>query len=526
MLTVSWHDDEGGHEARVTNAFTRLGRSPEADLRIADASVSRRHAALSKAGEQWTLRDLGSQNGMMVDGHLVREHAVEDGDTASLGEVALRFVFSVHDSIGLDKGTSQEEAIAFLQHRPGSVAMSASDVAEGKVPQSAAQQSGANDEVTGALSQLAAVARALIAATSLRALFERTLDVVLENTPVEHAFLLLHDASGNQLVPKAGRSRDGRSGGFPISQSIASHVFRRNESVLTLDAPDDPRFDGESIIAQNIRSVMCAPLLNHDTTLGVLFAGSTSGRIALKEHHLHLLTVIANLAAVAIDQIRLRERIEEELLLRSRLTRYHSPTLVDQLLASSQGQGEMPPVEREVSVLFADIVGFSTRTERMAPAAVSRLLNGLFSELVEIIFSHEGTLDKFLGDGLMAIFGAPNDLPKHACRAVECALAMQRRIEELDVREGSTEPVRLRIGINSGTVIAGDIGSERRVEYTVLGNAVNVAARLEAFVAQPGETVIGPATQAALDPHLSTEPLGPQTLKGIQEAVLAFRVVP
>jgi adenylate cyclase len=270
---------------------------------------------------------------------------------------------------------------------------------------------------------------------------------------------------------------------------------------------------------------MCAPLLTHDRTLGVVFAGSTSGRVPLKEHHLHLLTVIANLAAVAIDQGHLRQRVEEELVLRSRLTRYHSPTLVDELLADSEGRGAMPPMERDVLVLFADIVGFSTRTEHMAPAQVSRLLNGLFPELVEIIFAHGGTLEKCLGDGLMAIFGAPNDLPDHPRRAVECAMAMQKRVMELDVHEGADEPVRLRIGTNSGMAVAGDIGSARRVEYTVLGNTVNVTARLEAFVARPGETAIGPGTHAALGDAFATELLGPQTLKGIGEAIPAYRVI-
>jgi adenylate cyclase len=161
----------------------------------------------------------------------------------------------------------------------------------------------------------------------------------------------------------------------------------------------------------------------------------------------------------------------------------------------------------------------------MAPAQVSRLLNGLFSELVEIIFAHGGTLDKFLGDGLMAIFGAPNDLPDHRSRAVECAMAMQQRVAELDVREGADTPVQLRIGINSGMAVAGDIGSERRVEYTVLGNTVNVASRLESLVAQPNEIVIGSATQVDLGESILTEPLGPQILKGISEPVPAFRVV-
>ncbi len=184
----------------------------------------------------------------------------------------------------------------------------------------------------------------------------------------------------------------------------------------------------------------------------------------------------------------------------------------------------MLPKEREVSVLFADIAGFSTRSEAMAPAAVARLLNGLFSELVEIIFAHEGTLDKFLGDGLMAVFGAPNDVPRHPRRAVDCALAMQRRVAELDLREGADKPLRLRIGINSGPVVAGDIGSDRRVEYTVLGNTVNIASRLESFVARPGDTVIGPGTRAGLGEGIPVEELGEQTLKGIQAPVAAFRV--
>lgn len=525
MLTVFWTDEEGDHEIPLANPMTRVGRSPEADLRIANPSISRRHAVLLATDGVWTLRDLNSQNGTSVDGRPVREHTISDGDCIRLGEVTLRFVVSVKDSIRLNDALQPEIDASTREFHPGSIVMSASDVASGKSSPASGIPKELTADIAGSLSRLADVAKSLIAADSVESLFSRVLEVVLANTPVESISLLLHDPKINHLVPKASRCRHGKQDSFAISRDIALRVFRQNESILTLDAVDDPRFTSESIMTRGIRSVMCVPLLTHDSTLGVLFAGSTSQRVGLQEYHLHLLTVIANLAAVAIDQARLRQRVEEELLLRSRLTRYHSSTLIDKLIANSASGGLMLPTERNVSVLFADIEGFSTRSERMVPSAVARLLNSLFTELVEIIFAHEGTLDKFLGDGVMAVFGAPNDLPNHARQAVNCALAMQKRVAELDLREGSDTPMRIRIGINSGMAVAGDIGSERRVEYTVLGNTVNIAARLEAFVAQPGETIIGPATQAAIGTSIPTEDLGVQTLKGIREPVPAFRVL-
>lgn len=525
MLTVFWRDDEGAHEVRIERGSVRLGRSVEADLRIANPSVSRRHAILADTNGTWVLRDLQSQNGVRVNNLVTREHAIADGDVICLGDVPLRFVLSVKESIRLGDTAPPGSEAAGLGVEPGSIVLSAAAVASGSSSGSAAAGAQLDAGVAAALSQLADAAKGLMTTTSTESVFERVLALVLANTPVENAFLLVHDPEGNQLIPKAMCSRKGGAPDSAISTDIALRVFRQNESILTLDAANDVRFTSDSIATQGIRSVMCVPLLTRDCTLGVIFADSTKRRVALQQHHLHLLTLIASIAAVALEQTRLREQVEAERLLRSRLTRYHSPTLIDKLMQSLGGRGAMPPAERDVSVLFADVAGFSTRAEHMTPAAVALLLNALFSELVELIFAHEGTLDKFLGDGLMAVFGAPNDLPDHAHKAVRCALAMQKRVEELDLRHGSGSPVRLRIGINSGPALAGDMGSERRVEYTVLGNTVNIASRLEAFVARPGDTVIGPATQAALAGAIPTEALGGQQLKGISEPVAAFRVL-
>jgi len=526
MFTVFWQDDEGAHQARLGASMTSIGRAPEATLRLADRSVSRRHAVLCEESGQWVLRDLDSQNGLCVEGRAVREHVVRDGDTVVLGDVSLRFVQAVKDSIYLNETANSPTASYQPELSPGSIILPAAAVAgRGGSPSSMPSRGAFASEMAGALGSLTAVAKDLIEADSVERLFDRILSLILEHTPAENVFLLLHEPEINQLVPKAMRSRDGGQPASAISRDIALRVFAQRESILTLDALDDPRFQSESIISQNIRSVMCVPLLTRDSTLGVVFVDSTTRRVALYEHHLHFLTLIGNIAAVAIEQARLRQKVEREHAIRERLTRYQSPNLVERLLAESGPGLALAPMERSVSVLFADIVSFSTRAERTVPSEVALLLNSVFSELVDTIFAHDGTLDKFLGDGIMAVFGAPNDLPDHARRAVSCALAMQRLLAARNARRQDAEPIRLRIGINSGAAVAGDIGSDRRVEYTVIGNTVNVAARLQAFVAQPGDVVIGPATREALGDSPPTEALGPQTLKGIREAVLAFRVL-
>lgn len=522
MFTVFWQDDEGAHEARLTAPAYTIGRAPDAALRLVNRSVSRRHASLTEESGAWVLRDLDSQNGVRVGERAVREHLLSDGDTACLGDVALHFVQAVKDSIRLSDTTGRApRGQTRAELSPGSIVLPADDVAGRAAPAGRGAFAG---ELAGALGSLTTVAKDLIEADSVEGLFDRILRLILDHTPVENVFLLLHEPEINQLVPKAMRSRDGRQPTSAISREIALRVFRQRESILTLDALDDPRFTSESIILQGIRSVMCVPLLTRDSTLGVVFVDSTTRRVALYEVHLHFLTLIANIAAVAIEQARLRLRVDRERTLRERLTRYHSPNLVERLLSASGRHGVMAPTERPVSVLFADIVGFSSRAEHMAPSTVAKLLNSIFSELVEAIFAHEGTLDKFLGDGVMAVFGAPNDLPDHARRAVSCALTMQRLMAERNARTGEPEPIRLRIGINSGMAVAGDIGSDRRLEYTVIGNTVNIASRLQAFVAQPGDVVIGPGTCEGLGDGLVTESLGNQTLKGIRDPVPAFRV--
>jgi adenylate cyclase len=206
--------------------------------------------------------------------------------------------------------------------------------------------------------------------------------------------------------------------------------------------------------------------------------------------------------------------------LRARLARYSSPAVVDRIL---QGPGltdrGMVADEEEVSVLFADLTGFTALAESMRSSETIQVLNRIFEELTQVVFDMEGTLDKFRGDGMMAFFGAPLPMTDHAERAVEAALRMQDALRQLNERSSSGHALQMRIGVNSGTVVVGDIGSPQRKDYTVIGDVVNIASRLEATIAQPGQVVVGHDTWRLVEHAFIGEDLPPVQLKGKRHSV-------
>jgi adenylate cyclase len=182
--------------------------------------------------------------------------------------------------------------------------------------------------------------------------------------------------------------------------------------------------------------------------------------------------------------------------------------------------------ELEVTVLFSDIRGFSSIAERLSARQIADVVGRHLSAMAEVIAEHGGTIDKFQGDAVMAIFGAPDPLPDHARRALRCAIAMQRRQDELNAQGWGTDEVSsmgVGVGLNTGTVIAGAIGGGGRLEYTVIGDAVNVAQRLQSEAAA-GE-IVAAATTVAAAPDIPCESIGPRKVKGREESVEVFRVV-
>jgi adenylate cyclase len=294
--------------------------------------------------------------------------------------------------------------------------------------------------------------------------------------------------------------------------------------MLATNAQLDPRLDAsKSIAALDIRSFMCAPLWYEEAIIGLLYVDNPE-RHPFSEGDLDLLTALSNYAAVAIAQARLAARVHDEIRRRERLERYHSPAVVERILTADTGaDAPFMAQERDVTILFADLVGFTSMVEQMPPPQVAVLLNLFFTRMADVIFHHDGTLDKFIGDSVLAVFGAPLDLTDHAVHAVRAAQDMHRALAALNAERPET-PLRMRVAIHTGLALVGDIGSPKRREYTVLGDVVNTAARIEESVAGPGQTVISRATYDRLRDQVPARSLGIVPLRGQTKQIELFEV--
>ncbi|HEY7862916.1 MAG TPA: adenylate/guanylate cyclase domain-containing protein, partial [Thermoanaerobaculia bacterium] len=494
-----------------------------------DFSVSRRHAMLRREEGVWVIYDNQSTNGVRVNDRQVPSSPVSDGDLATIGTFQLRFREEAEQAPRKQfEGTStcirpiSEFNLEFGLEKGPVFAPESTERRKRVVLDDAYR--------TRVFEILVQVAKTLISVEDVHAVLGTVMDLIFEYLPVDRGFLLLREGDKLELRVSRlkGSSRATTDGSPPYSRTIIDMVLKDQVAVLTSDALADERFEaGMSIRLQQIRSAMCAPLWSRDAVIGVIHVDSPIHVGTFTEKDLDLLTALANFAAVAIERARLHERVLEEKRIRGRLERYHSPQVVEEIIGASAAARPEGVRTRMVTVLFADLVGFTTWSERMAAPSLAALLNHFFTVASDAVFTQGGTIDKFIGDAVMAFFGAPLDQPDHAPRAVEAAVRIREAVAEWNkerVAAGET-PIEVRIALNTGEVIVGDIGSERRVDYTVLGNAVNVAARMEEFVAAAGDIVIGPLTHEAVAGRFPVAQLGFFALKGVSEKVPLYKVL-
>lgn len=538
---LNWvHDGKREHRL-LESGEVRLGRAGDNEVVLPDFSVSRRHAVLRPENEGWTIEDLGSTNGIQVNGIPVRRAVLRAGDRIKIGI----FELDLTEAEAL-RSPGLADAPTAVQGVPlgtGTIVRSLKDFSaeyglEGiplrppsKDKREALDEAYAN-RIFGFMTRLA---RLLLRADSVDEVLEKVLDIAFEALPVDRGFILLTQEGSSQAVceiARVGERVEFRpQSEVPVSRTMVDQVVRERVALLTYDALADRRLTGgESIRIHQIRSAMCAPLWSGEQIIGVLQVDTPFHVGTFTEKDLDLLTALANYAAVAVERLRNARIAEFERQVRSRLERYHSPAVIESIVQQappSAGETSMGRVRQaDATVLFADLAGFTALAEKLTPAEVAELLEGYFTHAVEAIFAEGGTLDKFIGDCVMAFFGAPVEQPDHALRAVRAAIEIQRsqRLWNEERSSRGLPTLQVRIAINSGPVVVGDVGSNRRVDYTVLGNTVNVAARIEAYVADPGEIVVGPETARLLGGAIELEAMGEWELKGLQQKILPYRV--
>ncbi len=521
-----WTQADQVRELVVDRECMVLGRSRQCDLVIADESLSRRHAEFARTAQGFVVRDLGSLNGIELNGQRVPDATLADGDRLRIGDLEFRVVI---DAPALGVPVVFDEAPLAVDSRTlhdattGAGGPRTMEVGPG-LSFSIAPADRPLHEASNLVRPLREAAEALLAGRDLDDLLRRFLRIVTRDLLAERGLVGLLDAASGRIEPRAAWAA-GRWSREPItiSRAITRHAIDTQRAILVQDTRADARFaHSESVHAMRIRSAMCAPLLRDGRVIGVLYVDTVGEAKPFAVDSLQALTVLAALAAVAIEETRLKASVAHEQQLRSRLERYSSAAVVQDILrAGALADAGMHCEECEITTVFADFAGFTAFSDARAPTEVSLALNHAFEALCEAVFDEAGTLDKFTGDGMMVFFGAPTAQPDHALRAVRAALKMQATMAEL-VRGGL--PLALRIGINSGKAIVGDVGTLRRRDYTAIGASVNLAARLEHGVAEPGQIVIGPRTYELVGRAFACTPLEPRPLKGIAHAVQPWAV--
>lgn len=505
-----------------------VGRSAGCDIPLRDPTVSRRHAELTVVDSGLRIQDFGSTNGTFVNGARVGDALVLPGSRVAFGKVGFEVRPVDADAAPRPPEPVPEallDATILRQVKVGGRSDIAAQLSDAPVGGSLLRIAGDSVEERQArkLNLLLDIARELSRHADMDALLDRVAGLSFQVVSVDRVALLLAAEDGGGLVPRVWRSRLASAGDdWRVPPQVARKVFEERVAIL-VESLEDPE---TATRGDAVQSALCAPMLGGEgRVLGLIYLENLGAAHAFSAEDLDFLTAFSGMVAVALENSRLVERARREAEVLANFQRYFAPDLARQI-AGQHGAVQLGGVKRPVAVLFSDIRGFTSISERMGPDEIATLLTEYFTEMVEIVFEHGGTLDKFMGDALMALWGAPLARDDDADRAVRAAIAMQQALRRLNQKwagEGR-RTLSVGIGINAGEVFAGNIGSERRLEYTVIGDAVNVAARLCAE-AGPGEILIAqPLYEVAVDRPAVFSPLPPLPLRGKSHAIPVYRV--
>ncbi len=579
-----------GQQAIELRPMNSLGRHPNNTIQLLDKIVSKEHCLVEQRENRFVLRDLGSLNGTYVNGERVRgEVLLNHGDEIALGSTRARFDDGSGAALPLPpvgpgavqhalspawgparaspQGPQAPPAPPAPAEAPPVVGggygprASAQAVHPPPPPAAAGLRAGTRVDVLDAAraigTQIAAQTKGFLPFETvsqepqqlrldyerLRITWELTRDIGLERdldrlldkvllalfkfTRADRGVILLREDDGS-MRPRAARRRDASDAPIPISSTILNHVIRERASVLTHDASTDfAASKGKSMILNRISSAMVVPLLheNEKEVLGVLWLDAES-LAQFQPKDLEVLTSVAGQAAMFIENTILAKKVEAEIVLRDRFARLVAPNVAEQMMSGKLEVKKGGQLVQELTVFNSDIRGFTAMSEGTPAETIVVMLNEYFELMVETLFKYEGTLDKFMGDGIMAFWGAPLVHPDDALRCVRCALDQMEVLGRFNRQRmmESKPPLAVGLGIHTGPGVVGYVGSSKALSYTIIGDTANTSARLCASAAS-GQIVVSEATLARLGGRFDFEEIEPRSLKGKERPMRRFNIL-
>ncbi len=545
-----------------------IGRAKDNDIVLNDRRVSRKHARINSIGDRFTVVDgyiengslIRSVNHVFVNGAPMLEKFLEAGDSLIIGESKLEYFVSQPLAPTGPLPEVLNRSVTGNEYDPATVDVVTEGVSYDDKPLGHTQVQISANEIIGRQTHLSIesaaatpeeikdlrrkakmlellyeMSKSIGTVFDLKEIFEKATDLIFRGTPADRVVALIADETIDgkildySLFPIAVRTRDEntdkQTSKLTISRTITQKVMREKVAVLSQDARTDDQFLGsDSIVSQGVRSTICAPLITESNVHGVLYADRLDPFATFTADHLEMISAVAAQTAVTVETVKAHKRLAREEVARANYSRFMPEYVVKQLL-DNPNSFRLGGVNQQVTVLFADIRGFTSFSEKEKPEKVVGLLNRYFSVMTDIIFEHGGTLDKYIGDGLMAIFGAPTAGEEDALNAVKAAVTMQKRLAQLN-KELYAEgygTISIGIGLHTGEATIGYIGSNKRSEYTAIGDTVNLASRLESCAAG-GQILMTEATAASSGNLIPVNVKEPLTVKNRVQPVNVLEV--
>ena len=524
--------DEKIYELRL--GINTIGRENDNSIVVIHGYLSRHHAEISINRQGAILTDLDSLNGTFVNEFKINQCELKHGDLVRFGSVFFKFVEAIprQGQNTLDDKQHQDTDISIVkQVAPEQTRVTIQDLLDHDKTDQAdksvlkLRHKDSHQRAVDKLQILLEVSKQLSSPEDPDQLLQKILDLLLEIMQVDRAAILMVDETSGELEEKAVKSRLGiKAEDQFYSTKITNFVRQQGNAILTDDACLDKLFeDSVSILKQGIHAAMCVPLKPREEVIGVLYVDNLSLTDVYSDEDLEFLTCLANQAAIAIENSRLYKKMQSEAIMRAKLERFF-PAPVSRKLRE---EGNLEIVDTEVTALFADISNFTKMSSQMEPRQVIEMLNEYFQIMVEeIVFPYEGTLEKYIGDALLAVWGAPYQKPNDVDRAVRAAIQMQWAVYRLNRNwvKQRKRPIQIHIGLNTGKVAAGNIGSDQLIQYATIGDTTNVSSRI-CSLAKAGEILISQSTFEKLNNrNLPLEKMPPVRVKGKTQPLQLYRL--